>query len=155
MDRLGDSVRGALRGVGVPDAGALADLTRAWPGTVGDAIARAAWPRRMTRDGVLHVATVSSTWAFELGHLAAEIQHELALAVPAAGLSGLRFTPGPVPAPPAPPPEQRRPPRPTPGEDERRAAAALAAAIDDPQLRESVARAAAASLARAAADRRF
>lgn len=154
MDRLADSVRGALRGVGVPDAGALADLTRAWPGAVGDAIARAAWPRRMTRDGVLHVATVSSTWAFELGHLAAQIQHELALAAPAAGLTGLRFAPGPVPAAAA-PPEQRRPPRPMPGEAERRAAAAIAAAIEDPQLRESVARAAAASLARAAADRRF
>jgi hypothetical protein len=51
MERLGDDVRGALRGVGVPDAGALARVTTAWPTAVGPAIARAAWPLRITRDG--------------------------------------------------------------------------------------------------------
>ena len=40
MERLDGAVRGALRGAGVPDAGALADVTRLWPVLVGDAIAR-------------------------------------------------------------------------------------------------------------------
>ena len=35
MERLDGAVRGALRGAGVPDAGALADVTRLWPAVVG------------------------------------------------------------------------------------------------------------------------
>ena len=62
MERLDGSVRGALRRAGVPDAGALAEVTRAWPEAVGDGIARAAWPQRLARDGTLHVTTVSATW---------------------------------------------------------------------------------------------
>ena len=70
---------------------------------VGDAIARAAWPQRIARDGTLLVAATSSTWAFELGLLADEILAKLAAAV------GRRTprrrsasAPGAVPAPPAP-----------------------------------------------------
>ena len=70
MERLDGALRGALRGAGVPDAGALADVTRLWPAVVGDAIARASWPQRISRDGTLQVAASSSTWAFELGLLA-------------------------------------------------------------------------------------
>ena len=77
MERLDGSVRRALRGAGVPDAGVLAAVTRAWPGAVGPAIARAAWPQRLARDGTLHVTTVSSTWAFELGRMAEEIEAKL------------------------------------------------------------------------------
>ena len=57
----------------MPDAGALADVTRVWPEAVGDAIARAAWPQRIARDGTLLVAATSSSWAFELGLLGEEI----------------------------------------------------------------------------------
>ena len=78
MERLDGSVRRALRSSGVPDAGVLAQVTRAWPEAVGPAIARSAWPQRLARDGTLHVTTVSSTWAFELGRMEAEIRAKLA-----------------------------------------------------------------------------
>ena len=53
MERLDGSVRRALRRAGVPDAGALAEVTRAWPGAVGERIARSAWPQRLARDGLV------------------------------------------------------------------------------------------------------
>ncbi len=102
MERLDGSVRGALRGAGVPDAGALAEVTRVWAAAVGDAIARAAWPQRIARDGTLLVATSSSAWAFELGLLADEILQKLALAVGKGAPAAIKFAPGPIPAPPAP-----------------------------------------------------
>ena len=77
MERLDGSVRRALRGAGVPDAGVLAAVTRAWPDAVGPAIARAAWPQRVARDGTLHITAESSTWAFELGRLEEEIRAKL------------------------------------------------------------------------------
>jgi len=85
-----------------PDAGQVAELTAAWPAAVGDAIARAAWPQRVSRDGTLVVATSSSTWAFELGRMAPEILEKLREAVPGAVPTALKFVPGPVPEPPAP-----------------------------------------------------
>ena len=92
MERLDTSVRGALRSAGVPDAGALAEVTAHWPTVVGDAIARAAWPQRISRDGTLLVATTSSTWAFELGLLSDEILRRLGteLGLPLRRPSGLR-----------------------------------------------------------------
>jgi len=97
MERLEDAFRGALRGAGVPDAGALADVTRVWPEAVGDAIARAAWPQRIARDGTLLVAASSATWAFELGLLGDEILGKLAAAVGASAPTAIRFSPGVVP----------------------------------------------------------
>jgi hypothetical protein len=155
MERLDGSIRRALKGVGVPDAGRLAEITRAWPAAVGDGIARAAWPQRLSRDDTLHVTTVSSTWAFELGRMAPEILEKLAAALSEAAPAALRFAPGPVPEPPAELPERRSPPRPPVGPDEERAGAALAAGIADEELRRTIARAAAASLARARAGRGF
>jgi predicted nucleic acid-binding Zn ribbon protein len=154
MDRLGSSLRGALRDVGVPDAGALADVTRVWPETVGDAIARAAWPQRIARDGTLLVATTSSSWAFELGLLGEEILRKLSAAVGGGAPTSIRFQPGPVPAPAAPLPPAAAKPRPA-DDESRRLAEQLTAAMGDGELRETIARAAAASLARAASDRRF
>lgn len=155
MERLDGSVRRALRGVGVPDAGQLAALTDTWPATVGDAIARAAWPQRLSRDGTLLVATVSSTWAFELGRMAPEILDKLRRADPATAPTGIRFAPGPVPEPAARPAAERRPEPLAIDPEDARAAAELAAPVSDPELREAIARAAAASLARARDDRRF
>jgi hypothetical protein len=146
MERLDGSVRRALRSSGVPDAGLLAEVTRAWPDAVGAAIARAAWPQRLGRDGTLHVTTVSSTWAFELGRMEEEIRAKLAAGLGDAAPPALRFAPGPVPAPPA--PEEAPAPTPAPSPEEASAAASLAAGIEDPGLREAVRRAAAASLAR-------
>lgn len=155
MERLDGSVRRVLRGVGVPDAGQLAELTAAWPAAVGDAIARAAWPQRLARDGTLVVATASSTWAFELGRMAPEILAKLRRDLPAAAPTGLKFVTGPVPEPPAPPSRPPAPGRAAVSPEAAREAERLALAIGDEELRRTVARAAAASLARARDDRGF
>jgi hypothetical protein len=155
MEKLDGTVRRALQGVGVPDAGQVAELAAAWPDAVGDAIARAAWPQRISRDGTLIVATSSSTWAFELGRMAPEILEKLREAVPTAAPTGLKFVPGPVPEPPAPLPAAGAPHHLEIAAEDVREAARLTATIEDDDLREAVARAAAASLARARADRGF
>jgi hypothetical protein len=146
MERLDGSVRLALDRAGVPDAGVLAEVTRVWPDTVGPAIARAAWPQRLARDGTLHVTTVSSTWAFELGRMEAEVRARLVAALGEAAPPSLRFAPGPVPSPPA--AEEAPVEVPVPTAAEAAEAAALTAGIEDAGLREAVRRAAAASLAR-------
>ena len=147
MERLDGSVRRALRGAGVPDAGVLAAVTRAWPKAVGPAIARAAWPQRVARDGTLHITAESSTWAFELGRLVEEIRAKLRPELGDATPPALRFAPGPVPSPGADDDDPQPVPPPTPEDDAR--AALLTAEIDDPTLREAVRRAAAASLSAA------
>jgi len=147
MERLDGSVRRALRGAGVPDAGVLAAVTRAWPEAVGPAIARAAWPQRVARDGTLHITAESSTWAFELGRLEEEIRAKLRPELGDATPPALRFAPGPVPSPGADDDDPQPVPPPTPEDDAR--AALLTAEIDDPKLREAVRRAAAASLSAA------
>ena len=147
MERLDGSVRRALRGAGVPDAGVLAAVTRAWPEAVGPAIARAAWPQRVARDGTLHITAESSTWAFELGRLEEEIRAKLRPELGDATPPALRFAPGPVPSPGADDDDPQPVPPPTPEDDAR--AALLTAEIDDSTLREAVRRAAAASLSAA------
>ena len=136
---------------GLPGCSAAA---AAWTDCVGETIARAAWPSRLSRDGTLHVATVSSTWAFELGRLAGQITDRLRAAIGADAVTTLRFAPGPVPG---------------PGHDVEESALAapeitlrsrlegtrLAAGVGDPELRDLIARAAAASLERARSDRGF
>jgi hypothetical protein len=153
MERLDGSVRRSLRASGVPDAGVLAEVTRVWPEAVGPAIARAAWPQRVARDGTLHVTTVSSTWAFELGRMEQEVRAKLTASLGAATPPALRFATGPVPEPAAPEQAPRKPFAPT--AQEASVAAEIAAEIEDPQLREAVRRAAAASLARGRGDRSF
>ena len=119
MERLGDDVRRGLAAAGGSAAPALARIVEAWPGAVGDAIARAAWPSRLGRDGTLHVAAASSTWAFELGRLADEIAARLAAALGEDAPAALRFAPGRVPEPPAPAGAEQSPDRPDPGPAER------------------------------------
>ena len=89
------------------------------------------------------MATADSIWAFELTQRSREIAGRLA--VPA-----LRFAPGPLPAQ-APAEPSREPLRPC--AEDRRAASALAATIEDENLRETVEKAVAFSLARARSDR--
>ena len=153
MERLEGSLRGALRDAGVPDAGALTEVTQCWPEVVGDAIARAAWPQRIARDGTLHVSAASSSWAFELGLLGDEILGKLATAVKQGAPTAIRFAPGPIPAPPAPVARSREPVEVDP--DARRLAEELTAGISDRELRETIARAAAASLSTRRSDRHF
>ena len=155
MERLGTEIPTALRRAGAPEAGAMTEIVRAWPAAVGAAISRAAWPARVSRDGTLHVATVSSTWAFELGRMESEIAARLAESLEGEPPRALRFAPGRVPEPPQPEPtaDPGRPPRPSP--EAAAEAARLVAGIDDPELRELIARAAAVSLERARDGRPF
>lgn len=154
MERIGREVERELGRSGDGQALALSEITSVWPEAVGEAVARQAWPLRVGRDGTLHVATASSTWAFELDRLAPEIEQRLRDLLGTTAPPRLRFRPGAIPEPPAPPADRERAePRVTPTAEERAAADAAAAAIEDPKLRELVARAARASLARARSGR--
>ena len=155
MERIGREVERELARGGSRDAIPLAALTAAWPDVVGDAIARQAWPLRIARDGTLHVATSSATWANELGFLADEIVGRLRARLGPDAPSRLRCAVGPVPESAADEPEPTvdRPPE-GPAEIGEEADSA-AAAIDDPELRELVARAARASLLKARSGRDF
>ncbi|MBV8259031.1 MAG: DUF721 domain-containing protein [Actinobacteria bacterium] len=144
MEPLGDDVRRELRGLG-PEAG-VGDLAEAWPAAVGPEIARNAWPARVQRDGTLVVHTRDAVWGFELTQRAGDIASRLP------GKPVLKFVPGPLPEPgenasdaPDPAPEATL--------EQAEEAARWAASIEDDELRELVARAARASLARAANDR--
>jgi hypothetical protein len=145
---IGDAVRRELGRFG--PAGAMGEIVKAWPQAVGESIARNAWPGRVARDGTLHVATSSSAWAFELGLLEADILGRLKQALGADAPSRLRFAPGRLPEPPRETPVAGRPRPPQPSPTDREEAERLAASIDDENLRKVVAKAAAASLARAA-----
>jgi hypothetical protein len=158
MDRLERQVRRELRRFG-PDGGDMTAIVRVWPAAVGETVARNAWPARLARDGTLHVHAASSTWAFELANLAATILAALGRELGGAAPPALRFAPGPLPEPGSEPPERRRLAPPSIGPEHRAEAARLTAQIEDDELRELVARAAAASLAKAPeqprSDRRF
>lgn len=157
MERIGDEVRRAFADAGDGRSRALPELVAAWPGVVGDVVARQAWPLRIGRDGTLHVATSSSTWAFELDRLAPEILDRLRAVPGLEAPSALRFRPGPLPehGPDAAllASSAATPPPATP--EIAAEAASVASAIDDPDLRELVSRAARASLARARSDQRI
>jgi hypothetical protein len=147
MDPLGDEVKRELRNLG-PQA-EIGDAAAAWPAAVGPEIARNAWPSRFLRDGTLVVNTRDAVWAFELTQRAAEIASRLPK-TPA-----LKFTPGPLAEPAVDAFEEQPAPALEATVEQARDAARWAAAIEDEVLRELVARAARASLARAAADRSF
>jgi hypothetical protein len=154
MERIGREVEHVLARGGSRDAIPLAALTAEWPTVVGDAIARHAWPLRIARDGTLHVATSSATWANELGFLAEEIVQRLAARLGEDAPTRMRCAVGPVPESAA-SSEQQEPAeavREVPADISEQADSA-AAAIDDPDLRELVARAARASLLKARSDR--
>jgi hypothetical protein len=128
----------------------LAPLVEAWPRAVGPEIARNAWPGRLGRDGTLRVHTSSSAWAFELAQLEDRIRGSLGELAPAR----LRFAVGPLPeAAEAPGGALRKVAQPSAEHLAR--ASELTAGIGDENLRKVVAKAAAASLARADSDRRF
>ena len=143
MERIGDAVRGELGRFGT--AAPMADLVELWPQVVGETIAANAWPARLSRDGVLHVNTSSSAWAFELGHLESEIRTRLGEQAPAR----FRFAPGPLPDLSPTASERRHDPLPEPTEEQVEQARGWAAGIASEELRKTVEKAARASLARA------
>jgi hypothetical protein len=126
----------------------MGEAVESWPAAVGDEIARNAWPARFQRDGTLIVHTRDAIWGFELTARAGEISKRLP------GRPALKFVPGPLPEPGA-APASAAPEGPPPATlEERSRAAEWAAEIEDEELRDLVARAAAASLARwSSADR--
>jgi hypothetical protein len=142
---LGDEIRRELRRFG-PES-ALDDIVRAWPEAVGEQIATNAWPARMSRDGTLHVAASSSAWAFELTQLEGTVRGRLADAVGKGAPARLRFAVGLLPERGAESVEEERRKAPTIDAGVRAKAERIAAPIEDSELRELVARAAAASLA--------
>jgi hypothetical protein len=149
MKKIGSDVRRELERFG-PTAAGMSDLVAAWPSLVGEQIARNAWPSRLGRDGTLHVATSGSAWAFELTQLAPELLARLREGLGEVAPQALRFGPGKLPeiSPEGRASPARSAPRPSTADAER--ASELASVIEDENLREVVARAAAASLARAA-----
>jgi hypothetical protein len=154
MERLGGSVRRELERFGPGDAGVVAIL-RAWPTAVGAENARRAWPARLGRDGTLLVHAADSIWAYQLGMLAAEILERLRAELGEGAPAKLRFVPGPVPTPPPASSGERLSGALPVEQSDVAAGARLAAGIEDEKLRQTVAQAAAASLARARSDRGF
>ena len=153
MERLADAVRGELSRFGAPaEIGRLAD---AWPAAVGEQIARNAWPARIARDGTLHVATSSASWAFELAQLEPDVLKRLREATGKDAPAKLRFAVGKLPELGQDDDDRRDRVAVEPGPEELRKAEELAAEIDDEELRKVVAKAAAQSLARSGDDRAF
>ena len=148
MERLEGQVRDELGRLGSGEAG-LIGIVRAWPAAVGETLARNAWPARLQRDGTLLVHTVSSIWAFELDRMAADVLERLRAEAGEDAPAALRFVPGPVPEPPAQRPSEHEQRRPEVDPEVTAAATRIAAEVEDEELRALVARAVAASLARA------
>jgi Dna[CI] antecedent, DciA len=142
VEPVGEQIRAELSRVGA-DSGA-GDAVTAWPAAVGDEIARHAWPARTQPDGTLVVHVRDAIWGFELTQRATEISARLP------GRPRLRFTPGPLPET---APESSPPLRVEPSPDQVREAAEIAAEIEDPELRESIAKVIKVALARARNDR--
>jgi hypothetical protein len=147
LEPLGRELRQELTRLG--PAGAIGEVVEAWPEAVGQAIAANAWPARIARDGTLHVATSSSAWAFELTQLEATVRERLSERLGTGAPAALRFAPGRLPEPGAEAVETFARTVPEPSPAARAAGEQIASEIDDPALREAVARAAAASLAAA------
>lgn len=137
MEPVGEQIRAELSRVGA-DSGA-GDTVTAWPAAVGEEIARNAWPARRQPDGTLVVHVRDAIWGFELTQRASEISKRLP------GRPRLRFVPGPLPdttpEPPSAPLVEVSP-------EHVREAAAMTAGIEDPNLRESVAKVIKTALAR-------
>jgi hypothetical protein len=151
-ERLGSDVERELARLGQAPAGHgdMAGIVAAWPSAVGEAISRNAWPARFARDGTLIVHTSSSAWAFELEQLSASIGERLGAQAPVR----MRFVVGPLAEPGHETVKEVEKVSASPGAAEWAEATAIARTVEAPGLREAVARAAAASLARARAEAR-
>ena len=122
----------------------MAAIARRWPEAVGEAIAREAWPARLTPDGelVVHCERLGLGVASSpTSNATCERRLEAVGIVPA---PRLRFTVGPVPR--RPDPEAATRVAADPPADPR--ADRWTSAIRDPELRETVSRAARSWLAR-------
>jgi hypothetical protein len=143
MEPLGEGIREELRRLGA-DSSAAPDQNDAWLAAVGPEIARNAWPARTQADGTLVVHVRDAIWGFELSQQAPEIAARLP------GRPRLRFVPGPLPDE---APDEAPVPPPAPTAEQVREAEEMTASIDDPDLRESVAKVIKAALVHARDDR--
>jgi predicted nucleic acid-binding Zn ribbon protein len=138
-----------------PAAG-ISRVLEAWTGAVGPTIARNAWPARIARDGTLHVAASSSSWAFELGLLEGDILRGLRSALGKDTPPAVRFAVGKLPERGLDDEAEGRPrERPEPRAEDVEKGAEIAAQIEHDELRKLVAKAAAQSLSQAGSDRSF
>ena len=153
MERLGEEIRRELGRFG--PQGGMPEVVEAWPEAVGEIVAANAWPARIARDGTLHVNTSSSSWAFELGQLAAEIAGKLAGAVGEKAPRELRFAVGHLPEPATPEDDEARTQVPEPTAEALEAAARMAAEIEDEDLRKKVEKAVALGLSKPQSDLGF
>ena len=144
-DPIGHDVRKELDRFG--PAGRMGDVVAAWASAVGPGIAANAWPARIGRDGILHVAAASSAWAFELTQLAETVLGCLRDALGDACPAALRFAVGPLPELGDDVEKLRDRTVPAPTEEQIEEGQRIARPIADPALREAVERAVAASLA--------
>ena len=142
---IGGEVRRELGRFG-PAAG-MAELVAAWPGAVGEQIAAQAWPARIARDRTLHVAVSSSVWAFELTQLEGEIRTRLEEALGENAPGRLRFAVGHIPETGSDQESDAKKSAPKASAAHRAEGERVASSIEDPGLREAIARAIAASLA--------
>ena len=142
-ERIGGAVRRQLARFGAQTR--IGGIVDGWPSAVGGLVARNAWPARVQRDGTLVVHTKDAVWAFELGHRSTEILGRLG-----GDVRAIRFVPGPIPEATLPESDTSAPSPVRATAEHVEQGAALASGIADDQLRERVAKAAAASLARAA-----
>jgi hypothetical protein len=145
LGHIGGEVRRELGRFG-PAAG-MAELVAAWPGAVGEQIAAQAWPARFARDGTLHVAVSSSVWAFELTQLEGEIRRRLVTALGETAPARIRFAVGRIPETGSDPDAEAKKSAPKVSAAHSAEGERVASSIEDPCLREAVARAIAASLA--------
>jgi hypothetical protein len=150
VERLGHEVKSELSRFG--GQGGMPEILDAWPTAVGEMIAANAWPARIARDGTLHVNTSSSSWAFELGQLAPTMLERLREKLGEGAPKGLRFAVGHLPEAGPLGVEEARMEVPEPGKEALQRAAELTSAIEDPELRERVARAVALGLSKPASD---
>jgi hypothetical protein len=153
VERLGAEIRRELSRFGAQ--GGMPELLEAWPGAVGEMVAANAWPARFARDGTLHVNTSSSAWAFELGQLAPTILERLQEKLGGGAPKTIRFAVGHLPEQATPEGGESTVEVPEPSSEALQTAAELTAAIDDEELRERVARAAALSLSKPSSDSPF
>lgn len=146
---IGDLLGRATRRLARANDSVLASVRAVWPEVTGAGTSTHAYPIRRSRAGVVTVACSDATWSQELGMQADRLQDLLAQALgdPDA-VAGLRFVVADHAIPATDDGPRRPAPPPPPAPEATAAGAAAAAAIDDPALRDLVARAAARSIDR-------
>jgi hypothetical protein len=138
VERAGDLAERAMRSMVPSEQIRLARIQLAWGAAVPPHVQRVAWPASVRGDTlVLHV--VDNQWLHELSYLRSDLLARLR-AAGIDGLSDLRPRVGKVDELPPPPPPPVLPEPPLDAEPERETIAAMSA-VEDPGLRDVIAKA--------------